>query len=232
MLLIARREDRLQSLAAELIAKHGIIATTLTLDLADGDAAERIAAAVQATGRPLKWLINNAGFALAGRFDSISLDRHRQFLRVMAGAPVEVTHALIPALKKAAPSHVVNVASIGAYIPGNLYGGVKSMILRFSEMLSRELRADGVTVTASCPGATATEIFERAGIVGSKVGSKVAAPVGPVVREAIAAAERGRVSIVHGRDNWWTAFMFRHLPEAVGRAIVTRRLTPPKPRKA
>jgi len=129
LLLVARRENRLKALARELRDEHGVRVTLLVTDLNDLDAADRVAPAVEATGAPLRWLVNNAGYALVGSFEHASLADHRRFIRVMGSAPVEITHAVLPALRRAAPSHIINVGSVASYAPGlpgsGLYASVR-----------------------------------------------------------------------------------------------------------
>ena len=226
VLLVARRAERLESLAAELKAAHGIEAHVLPLDLAKPAASEKIAKAALDLGKPVKWVINNAGYGLLGTFESQSLQEQRDLTQVLVNAPIELSHLMIPALKRAAPSHIVNIASLAAFMPGTpgsgLYAGHKATVVKFSEMLAAELRPDGVSVTASCPGVTVSEIFDRHEPYHdvSKLKAQKAMPTDVVVRQAIEAADRGQISIVHGLKNKLVGMMFRHLPLSAGRKMV------------
>jgi len=228
LLLIARRWDRLRVLADELRSSHGIQAEVLAVDLNDLLAAERVRAEVERIGRPLKWLINNAGYGMLGPFEGFTIEDQRRFVRVLGLAPIELTHALLPQLRRAVPSHVINVASLAAYLPGTagsgLYHGVKSMLFKFTEMLAAELAEAKITVTASCPGMTESEIFDHHGpdVDVSYFKKLKVMPASTVVREALAAAKASRVSVIHGGGNRLVAWLARHLPPSVMRYLVWR----------
>ena len=227
VLLIARRTDRLERLAAEIAAKHGVRAHTLTLDLANEDSAERIEAEVARLGRPLRWLVNNAGYGLIGRLDAFSAEDHRRFVRVLGVTPIETCLRLLPILRQAAPSHIINVASLAAFMPGvygaGLYPGVKAMLLRFGETLATEELRNGVTVTTSCPGLTETEIFDHQE-GGADAAFRRLKPMSPivVVDQAIRAAKAGRIDIIHGTLNRTAASVFRHMPPTMVRKLTNR----------
>lgn len=226
LLLVARRTDRLTALANALNRQHSVSCHVLTLDLGENDAAERIRDAALATGRPVKWLVNNAGYGLIRRLSDHSVDDVRRFVQVLGTAPVETTLLLLPALRRSAPSYIVNVASLAGWMPGipgaGLYPGIKAFLLRFSQTLAIEERRNGVRVTASCPGFTDTEIFDADGGGQAVMGNAKPMPVAVVVSEAIAAAERGDVSMIHGRSNRIVAWLMRHLPVELARTLAAR----------
>ncbi len=226
LLLVARRLDRLQALAELLERAHGIRVQVIQVDLSDAASTSTIMEAVGAGRGPLKFLVNNAGYGFADRFDAVPWDQHKSFLRVMAEVPVELTYALLPLLKASAPAHVINVASLAAYLPGapynGLYAGAKSLLVKFSETLAAELERDDVTVTASCPGMTTSEILDHAGgkLNMDKIQRFRFMAASEVAREAIGAAKRGQVSVIHGWDNRLIARLMTFLPEAIARKIV------------
>ncbi len=227
LLLVARREHRLLALAQELSGKHGVSVHVLPLDLGDPEAAERTRAEVERIGVPLKWLINNAGYGLLAAFDKNTVEDYRRYVRVLAMAPIEFVHVLLPHLKRAGPSHIINVASISAFLPcvpgSNLYPGAKAMLVKFTELLAFELEYTGanVTATVSCPGMTESEIFD------SQVGVDVAQfkkvkfmPASVVVSQALAAAESGRITIIHGVGNVIASWLGKNVPDVLKRRYI------------
>lgn len=228
LLIIARREDRLLELKAELETAYDVAVHPLTVDLADGDADDRMYAEVQRINQPLKWLVNNAGYNFTGRFDENLLEDYETFNKVMMSSPVALTHKLIPNLKAAAPAYIVNVASIAAFLPGTPGAGVypasKAFLKSFTEMLAAELKQYQINATASCPGVTKTEIFDA--MTDSSATEKVKNMPGMsslvVAQQAIDAAEKGTVVIVHGLPNKILAYMLRVLPLPLSRYLVSR----------
>lgn len=228
LLLIARRKDRLDALAAQLGKTHGVKVHVLPLDLADLDAAELTRREVERIDLPLKWLVNNAGYGILGPFESNSIDDYRRYVRVLAMAPIEFCHALLPRLRQAQPSHVINIASLAGHLPGlpgsNLYAGLKSMLIKFTEMLALECEMLGfdVTATVSCPGMTESEIFDNqpSSVDVQHFKNKYKfMPASAVVAHAIAAAKARRIIVVPGRTNQVAAFLAKHLPSSLMRRM-------------
>jgi len=159
--------DRLAAVADSLPGRvdHRVV------DLSDADATASVAAAVLARHPQIRLLINNAGVALAGRFDQVTLDEFEWVIRVNFLGTVRLTHALLPALKAEPGSHLVNLSSLfGIIAPGGqaAYSASKFAVRGFTEALRQELAVDGIGVTAVHPGGIKTRIGESA-----KVGSGV-----------------------------------------------------------
>jgi short-subunit dehydrogenase len=225
---VARRVQRLEALGSELEGRHGIGFHALGVDLSQADAVDRIEQEVQRIGLPLSWLVNNAGYNLVARVDELPWIEHERFLRVLGTLPVELTHRLLPRLKRATPARILNIASVGAFMPGApgsaLYPGVKALVYRFTEGLAAELKGTGVTATASCPGYTDTEMLEKMGEGVDNAAFKKRFPIMPaatVAEQAVRAAEQGRIDIIHGRSNQAVALMFRLMPQALTRRFVS-----------
>jgi hypothetical protein len=164
--LVARSADKLHLLADEIESSSGRRPLILTFDLTKPDAAERIAADLDAARASPEILVNNAGFGLIG--DVMELDRDEQ-LRIIdlnVRSLVDITSRLLPQIR-ASRGKILNVASIAGFFPGGpgmtIYYASKAFVLSFSRGLAQELRNDGVTVSALCPGATPTGFQERAG---------------------------------------------------------------------
>ena len=166
--LTARRADRLESLAGELAARFGAGAVILPADLSRPDAAGEIAQAVLDDPRPLRALVNNAGYGLPGGFGDTAWVDQAAFLQVMLTAPLELIHRLAPAMRAQGHGRIVNVASLAGLVPGgaghSLYAAVKSGLIRASQSLHLEMAPDGVHVSALCPGLTWSEFHDVNGM--------------------------------------------------------------------
>jgi len=199
LVLVARRKERLDALAAELGDARG-----LALDLGEAGAAERLMADLAAHDETVDTLINNAGFGLAGRFAELEGKRQREMIDLNCGALVELAHAVLPAMIERRAGAILNVASTAAFQPGPgmaVYFATKAFVLSFSEALHEEVRGHGVTVTALCPGPTATEFGEVAGWRESALIDKLSAKSEDVVRAGLIALDKRKAVAIPGLVN-------------------------------
>jgi short-subunit dehydrogenase len=227
--LTARRADRLEALAAELAAKHGVEIHVFAEDLADPAAPERLVAAIEAKGLVVDGLVNNAGYGLPGTFFTTSWADQAAFLQVLYMAPLELTHRLLPGMAARNFGRIINVASLAGYAAGSaghtLYASVKSGLIKFSESLNAECEALGHTdihCTALCPGFTWSEFHDVNGTrdTTNKMPKWMWMDAAPVVEAGISAVNRGRPVVVPGGVNKMLATLTRILPEPLGRAMV------------
>jgi short-subunit dehydrogenase len=224
--LVARRKDRLDSLAARLSAAHGIDALAIAADLSVPDAEVPIMAALAERGRNIDVLVNNAGFGIARAYIDVPWRKQRDFLMTMAVAPCALAYAAIPGMSERGWGCIINVASIAGFSPGvagnTLYPGVKGLMIKFSQALDSEYRAKGLKITALCPGFTRTEFAEEAGIqdIIDKSPRAFSQTADEVVEIAIRANENGHVIVIPGWHNKIAAALMRTLPEPLVRAII------------
>jgi uncharacterized protein len=225
--LTARRADRLEALAAELKAEHGVEAFAIPADLARFDGHAPVLAALAERDLCVDVLINNAGFGIPEDFIATPWSRQRDFLMTMAVAPCGLAHAVIPGMVGRGGGAIINVASLAAFSPGvagnSLYPAVKSLLIKFSQSLDAEYRARGVKVTALAPGFTRTEFAEAAGIQQTMESHPRVfwQSAEQVVETAIRANEAGRVVVVPGAHNKLAALMLRRLPEGLVRRVIS-----------
>ncbi|MGW6707356.1 SDR family NAD(P)-dependent oxidoreductase [Streptomyces sp. NPDC054956] len=166
LVLVARREDRLRRLAAELSAEYGVQVTPVPMDLGADRVGELLAAEVARLGITVTGVVNNAGFGTFGPLHLEDPERLRQELAVNVGAVVDISRAFIGPLRAHGKGILVNVASMGAYQPiphMAVYGATKAFVLSFTEALWYESRGTGLRVLALSPGATRTEFFDTLG---------------------------------------------------------------------
>lgn len=161
VVLVARSGEKLERIAAELHAAHGVQATPIAMDLSAPDAVQSLCARVP----QCDILINNAGFASNGRFDTLDPKRVRDEMMLDVVALTELTRAYLPGMRARGSGRILNVASTAGFLPGPfmaVYYACKAYVISFSQALSEESRGSGVTVTCLCPGATATGFADRA----------------------------------------------------------------------
>lgn len=218
LLLVARRKDRLDELAAELGN-----ARTLALDLSEDGAAATLLSDLVTHGEHADILVNNAGFGLVGKVANLDGKRQRQMIDLNCGALTELAHAVLPGMIERGTGGILNVASVASFQPGPgmaVYFATKAYVLSFSEALHEEVKADGIRVSALCPGPTSTEFGEVAGFGGNKAVDSMAAKPGPVVTAGIEGLEANKAVVVPGLSNKVSAQANRFLPRSTIRKIV------------
>ncbi|MBW0144127.1 SDR family NAD(P)-dependent oxidoreductase [Sphingomicrobium clamense] len=218
LVLVARRKDRLDALAAELGNARAV-----EMDLSEPDAADRLMADIAAAGEHVDLLVNNAGFGLVGRFDKLDGKRQRQMIDLNCGVLTELAHAVLPGMIERDRGGILNVASVAGFQPGPgmaVYFATKAYVLSFSEALHEEYRQTGINVSALCPGPVSTEFGKVAGFGGNKAVSSIAAESDETVEQAIAALEKNRAVMVTGFANKVSAQANRILPRSTMRKIV------------
>ncbi|OAI45768.1 short-chain dehydrogenase [Planctomycetaceae bacterium SCGC AG-212-F19] len=226
LLLAARSEDKLRLIAEELRAPHGVAVTPCAIDLAEPKAAQQLFEVTERQDQPVEILVNNAGFGSYGPFVTTDLETTLQILQLNIVALTELTRLVVPRLLERGRGKVLNVASTAAFQPGPLmavYYASKAYVLHFSEALADELRQTPVTVTALCPGPTATGFEERAGLGSSKLftGRRVM-DVETVAAAGYRGLMRGRRLVIPGMWNRLLVFGNRLTPRRVVTAIVRR----------
>lgn len=225
LVLVARSEDKLRSLAAELSSQHSIRAEVIAADLVDPSAPARIFEEVERRGLTVDALVNNAGFGSNGPFVELEPRHELEMVQVNITALLHLTRLFLPGMVARGRGRVLNIASTAGFQPGPgmaTYYASKAFVLSFSEALAYELKGRGVTVTAHCPGATATEFSRRASNDRSLLFKLGAASAPSVARHAYRAMSRGRAVAVHGLLNWLTAMVVRFIPRPIVRAAAAR----------
>jgi uncharacterized protein len=217
--LVARREERLRELAAELERSHGVRAEVLACDLAEAGAVEALPGQVAERGLDVDILVNNAGFTTVGDVHR-NPDRQLGMIRVNIEALVALTSALLPGMTERGRGAVVNVASVAAFQPipvQAVYAATKAFVLSFSEAVSAELHGTGVTMTALCPGPVATEFIEAGGFKSrDQVGpSFIWSSAQDVAKAGIDGAAKGKRVVIPGIGNRATAMFGQHGPRPV-----------------
>ncbi|MCG8921849.1 SDR family oxidoreductase [Lentzea sp. CC55] len=223
LVLVARREEALESLASQIRTDTGRSVRVVPFDLTEERSGHRLAALLE--GQGVDTVVNCAGVAHTKPFAASSEDEIRVQLRVNLDATVGITRAFLPQLIASGCGALVNVASLTGYLstPGMaVYSASKSFVVRFTEALAHETRESGLTVLALSPGPTSTEFYGVSGTRTSGVRFQTAAQV---VGTAIAALDRRKppVSVISGSANRWARRVAAVLPKRTALRLVEAR---------
>ncbi len=223
VVLTARNEKRLHEIADQLKAKYGTEATIFAKDLSMTDAAEELTAEILSKGIEIDILINNAGFAAYGPFNETSWKDEKDMIQVNITALTTLTKHLLPGMIKRNRGKILNVASTAAFQPGPLmavYYATKAYVLSFSEAIDYELLNTNVSVTALCPGATATNFEKRASLESSRLFQSGAMNAHEVALSGYNALMKEKAVDVPGFKNKALANIVRFLPRKTVLKIV------------
>ncbi len=228
LVITARREARLETLAEDIRKRYEVEVTVIALDLGEPTAAGQLWDATEGQDRPVDILVNNAGFGTQRLFVDIPWELSLQQLQVNLLSLTELTYRFIRSMKKRGAGHVLNVSSIGAYLPCPqfaTYAAGKAYVRNFTEALAYELEGTGVRACCLCPGGTATEFSEVAGQSLPKVVAMTMMSSERCARIGLAALFRGRRNIVSGLSNSFGMFLLRFVPRRLAAWIAAKVLT-------
>jgi hypothetical protein len=228
LVLVARRLERLEKIASELSQEHSIDCRVEGRDLADRLAVADLVSDLERDGVEVEVLINNAGYGLAGAYLSQPWQQHEQFIRVLLTAVCELTHRLLPGMKRRGKGRIIQVSSVAGFMPGTaghtLYGAVKAALNLFTECLALECKGSGVHVTSLCPGFTYTEFHDVTGTREkmSKMPGFLWLQADRVASEALDCCERGKIYCVPGLVYKTLLIILWLIPAPLRRWLVAR----------
>jgi uncharacterized protein len=225
LVLVARSEGKLKEIAADLEGKHKITVTPLAKDLSKRSAPAEVYQETKNAGIAVDVLVNNAGFANYGFFHQLNLAKELELIDLNISALLNLTHLFLPDMIARKNGKILNVASTAAFQPGPLmanYYASKGYVLYFSEALANELKGTGVTVTALCPGATASGFQERAAMTESKLVQSGLMESRTVVDIGYKGLMAGKPVVIPGFRNRVQAFLIRFLPRKMVTNTVRR----------
>jgi uncharacterized protein len=221
LILVARRHERLEALAAELSKTCGIEAMVVSADLSSEEGISRIAQVIAATP-DLNLLVNNAGYGLSGTFANSDPDRHLNMIKLHIHAVVLLTRAALPGMLAQGRGAVVNVSSLMSFYPiygSTSYAGTKCYLNAFTEVLHQELMGTGVRVQCLCPGFVETDLQSTAKIDKLAIPSFAWMQPEPVVERSLRDLERNEVISVPGLGYRSLATLRRLLPRPLIYAV-------------
>lgn len=206
LVLVARRKDRLESVARQIQSNHKVKVDVVVADLAEVGSAEKLFKTLQRKKLQIDVLVNNAGFGTMGEFKNHDLNRIAEEIQLNVSTLVQLTRLALPAMLQRNNGVVVNIASTAAYQPVPymaVYAATKAFVLSFTEALWGELIGTGVSAIALSPGGTKTEFFEVASNGKTSDGFGKMQTVGEVVDTLISALDKNTPppSVISGGAN-------------------------------
>jgi short-subunit dehydrogenase len=226
--ITARREAKLEVVAAGVRERHGVSVHVLAVDHADPTSAARLCDELAARGLVVDALVNNAGYGVPGLFNAVPWQVHEDFLRVMVAGVCELTYRLMPGMCERGYGRIVNVASLAGLVPAPaghaLYGASKAFLIKMSEALGHEGRPHGVYVTALCPGFTLSEFHDVTGTREQMRGlpSWMWLDAATVARQGYDAVMAGEPIRITGGVNKAVALAVRYVPQWLVRLVSGR----------
>lgn len=203
LLLIARRIDRLEALAAELRQQHGGLVEVVPADLADPPQLLSVEQRIAGEGR-LDLLVNNAGFGTRGQFWEASIDTQARMHQLNVVAVLRLSHAALRSMVPRRSGALINVGSVAGFVrrAGSAgYGATKAWVVAFTEALHLEMQRidSGVKVQVLCPGFTLTEFHDAMNVQRERIASRPYwLKAEHVVDESLKALPSGRLFVVPG----------------------------------
>ena len=225
LVLVARRLDRLQTLAEALRQQYRADVVVQQVDLSDIDAIIQLHQRLRERGIVIDILINNAGHGLQGPFVDGKLDAALAMLQLDVVSLTAITHVFARDMRTRRRGKILLVASLLAYQGVEnfaVYAAAKVYVLRLGEALHRELKRDGVTVTTLCPGMSNTGFAKAAQQKITPALKLMMMQPAPVVRVGIRALQTGRISVVVGWANKAAVIFIWATPRWLHQAIFSR----------
>jgi uncharacterized protein len=216
LVLVARDETRLRTVADELTAAYGVTCEVLVADLTDRQqlraVEERVAAPGSADVRPVDLLVNNAGFGLKRKFLHNTVEQEQAHLDILVTAPMRLTHAALRQMTERHTGGIINVSSVAGTQPRGSYSAAKAYLNRFGEWASHEYAGDGVRIMTVLPGFTRTEFHERMDVGRDAVPKPLWLDAARVVDDALADFDSGKWMSIPSKRYKVIATAGRHLP--------------------
>ncbi len=217
LVVVARREDRLNALADEIAASGRPRPTVLAADLGRRDAVASLAAGLSSRGLEPQFIVNNAGFGLTGAAAELGRAEQLGMIDLNLRALTELSLSFLDSLARHRGG-ILNVASTAAFLPGPgmaVYFASKAFVLSFTEALHYELAERGVRVTALCPGPVPTEFQARANLQPDRSQNWLRLPAARVAQIGYRGLMRGERVVVAGTGNKFVVWLLHLIPNAV-----------------
>lgn len=218
LVLVGRNRAALNALGAKVAEEFGCAAEVCAKDLSAQGAADELVRDLDGKGIEVDALVNDAGFAIQGSFVENDVAPLLSMLQVNIVTLTHLTRLILPGMVGRGRGRVLNMASIGAFMPGPLmaaYFASKAYVLSLSEALANELQGTGVTVTALCPGPTRSKFALRARLTDTKAFRGTLMEAAEVAHEGFDAMMKGKAVAIAG---------FKHRMQLLPTPLVPRRL--------
>ncbi len=228
IVLVARREHKLEEVSDELIKHYGIQTAVISMDLATDPAPKMLFDQIKRRSIEIEVLVNNAGYGLYGNFLEIDRESELNMLKLDIITLTHLTKLFAQKMVERGSGYILQIASIGAYQPSPTYASysaAKSYVLYFGEALNYELRNTGVSCTVISPGFTDTEFLDVAGQKPSLYQRLMMMDSKKVASIGIKAMLKGKMSVVPGLMNKLTTLSTKILPSRAKAAIAYASMT-------
>ena len=218
LVITARREERLEALAAELREAHGVEVVVLASDLSDPAAPEALFQATEGSELAVDVLVNNAGFGAYLDFVDVDWSRYAGMIQLNITALTQLMHLFVPKMVERRHGYVMNVASTGAYLPCPtfaVYAATKAYVRNLSEAVGYELKGTGVKTISVNPGPTRTEFMDNANQKLKGLGEAGLMSAATCADIAVRKMLAGRRNVVTGLLNALSMWIMRFIPRAM-----------------
>ena len=225
LVLVARNEGKLYSIKNELESKYGIDVNVCAANLSKVDAALDVFNYTLERDIAIDVLINNAGFGDSGSFADSDWQKQYEMVQLNVIALMQLTHCFLNTMIEQGHGKILNMSSVAAFSAGpymSIYYATKDFVRSFSEAVAEEVKGTGVTVTAFCPGPTATGFEQAASMDKGSTMFRKAAKAEDVAKGGIRAMMRGKVLSYFGGYTKCMSFMCRLVPRSVARKYASR----------
>lgn len=225
LILVARNLPKLQTIAAQLSQQYGVKVTVNACDLTAPKAVKKLTEQLLSDGIVVDILINNAGTLEHGAFVNMTPDDHQQLIQLNVVALTALISHLLPGMVARGKGRILNVASLGAFQPlpsVATYSATKAFVLSLSESLAEEVRGTGVTVTALCPGITATKMMTNAQQKSHAlihIPNFIVADPYTVAQKGFSGCLNGKAIVVPGAKNFVASLLSRATPKWLVRRV-------------
>jgi hypothetical protein len=223
LVLVARREDRLQALADELKSEFGVDVFILPKDLSEKSAPREVFDTLREENIQIDVVVNNAGFGARGSFTDLDEEAQIDMIMVNVAALTHLTRLFLPGIIERGCGGILNVGSLAGFQPGpNLavYYATKAYVLSFTEALHEEIRNPNIKITCLAPGPVRTEFGEKSKLDDSLLFKMSLMDVGPVVKAGYEGFRRGDVIVLPGIKQKLIPLLLRFMPRFLVRKIV------------
>ncbi len=220
LVLVARNEGKLYSIKNELESKYGIEVNFCAADLSKVDAALDVFNYTLERDIAIDVLINNAGFGDSGSFADSDWQKQYEMVQLNVIALMQLTHCFLNMMIEQEHGKILNMSSVAAFSAGpymSIYYATKDFVRSFSEAVSEEVKGTGVTVTAFCPGPTATGFEQAASMDKGATMFRKAAKAGDVAKGGIRAMMHGKTLSYFGSYTKCMSLLCRIVPRSVAR---------------
>jgi uncharacterized protein len=226
LVLVARNEDKLKSLSAELQNTYGITVKVIAADLSNMDEVQKVYDICKAENITIDYLVNNAGIGVFDFFVDADWNKTAQMIDLNIKSLTKMCRLFIPDMVARKSGKILNVASTAAFQPGPtmaVYYASKSYVLFFSEAIYNELQGTGVSVTCLCPGATESGFQQAAAMEESNLVKGKKLPTSKAVAEfGYKAMMKNKMTVIHGLMNTIMATSIRFTPRKLVLKIVRK----------